>query len=47
MKTKKYVIAIAIFGGVLFLANAANQYNLDASQTAKIEKKKGEIPCNG
>ena len=44
MKTKKYVIAIAIFGGVLFLANAANQYNLDAEQTAKIERKKFEKP---
>ena len=38
MKTKKYILAIAIFGGVLFLAQAANQYNLDAEQTAKIEK---------
>jgi len=39
MKTKKYLIAIAIFGGVMFMAQAANQYNLDAEQTAKIEKK--------
>jgi len=39
MKTKKYVIAIAIFGGMLFLANAANTYNADAPQTAKIKKK--------
>ena len=47
MKTKKYVIAIAIFGGVLFFASAANQYNLDADQTAKIEKKKRKIPTWG
>jgi hypothetical protein len=47
MKTKKYVIAMAIFGGMLFLANAANQYNLDGETTAKIEKKPREIPCNG
>ncbi|WP_298238297.1 hypothetical protein [uncultured Algibacter sp.] len=40
MKTKKYVIAIAIFGGMLFLASAANQYNLDAQETAKIDKTK-------
>lgn len=40
MKTKKYVIAIAIFGGALFMASAATQYNLDAEQTAKIEKRK-------
>ena len=39
MKTKKYLIAIAIFGGVMFMAQAANMYNLDAEQTAKIEKK--------
>lgn len=47
MKTKKYVIAIAIFGGMLFLANAANEYNLDGETTAEIEKKPREIPCNG
>ena len=36
MKTKKYLIAIAIFGGVLFTAQAVN-----ASQDgAKIEKSK-------
>ncbi|GAA4969536.1 hypothetical protein [Algibacter aquimarinus] len=47
MKTKKYFIAIAIFGGMLFLAQAANTYNVDGESTAKIEKKKREIPCNG
>ena len=47
MKTKKYLIAIAIFGGMLFLANAANTYNLDGQTTAKIEKKPRPIPCNG
>lgn len=46
MKTKKYLMAIAIFGGMLFLAQAANEYNQDAQETA-IKKKKGEIPCNG
>ncbi|GGD09825.1 hypothetical protein GCM10011368_09700 [Hyunsoonleella pacifica] len=39
MKTKKYVIALAIFGGMLFLASAANTYNSNADQTAKIEKR--------
>jgi len=43
MKTKKYLIAMAIFGGMLFLASAATQYNLDVQDTAKIEKKKREI----
>ncbi len=47
MKTKKYVIALAIFGGMLFLANAANQYNLDAEKTAFIKKKLGRIPSGG
>ncbi len=40
MKTKKYLIAIAIFGGMLFTAYAANMINLDEQQTAKIEKKR-------
>lgn len=44
MKAKKYVIALAIFGGILFLAQAANQYNQNANQTAKIERKPFEIP---
>ncbi|MGB5420390.1 hypothetical protein [Algibacter sp.] len=39
MKTKKLVIATAIFGGVLFMALAANTYNVDAQNTAKIEKR--------
>lgn len=39
MKTKKYVIAIALFGGMLFTVLAANAYNLDGATTAKIEKK--------
>ncbi|WP_345274519.1 hypothetical protein [Flaviramulus aquimarinus] len=43
MKTKKYVIALAIFGGMLFLAQTANQYNVDAQQTAKIDKRKIKI----
>ncbi len=38
MKTKKYLIAIAIFGGMLFLAQAATQYNLNEQQTAFIER---------
>lgn len=45
MKTKKYVIALAIFGGMLFLAQAANTYNLDAQQTSKIDKKARPTPC--
>lgn len=43
MKTKKYVIAIAILGGILFTAQAVN-----ASQDgAKIEKSKIRVPAAG
>ncbi len=38
MKTKKYLVAIAIFGGMMFLASAATTYDQDENQTAKIEK---------
>jgi len=38
MKTKKYVIAIAILGGMLFTAQAATQYDLDGKQTTKIDR---------
>ncbi|MFD0988681.1 hypothetical protein ACFQ1R_01115 [Mariniflexile jejuense] len=44
MKTKKYVIAIALFGGMLFTAYAANAYNLDGTTTAKIEKNRIKVP---
>ncbi len=47
MKTKKYVIALAIFGGMLFLATAANTYNVDADQTAFIKKGKKPVPSAG
>ncbi len=47
MKTKKYVIAIAIFGGMLFTAYAANTVNQDGEQTAKIERSKIRIPSAG
>lgn len=47
MKTKKYVIAIAIFGGMLFTAQAANLFQVDGQQTTKIEKKSRPIPANG
>ena len=43
MKTKKYVIALAIFGGMLFLAQVATQYNLDAQETA-IKRKARDLP---
>lgn len=47
MKTKKYLIALAIFGGMLFTAYAANAFNQDGHQTAKVEKAKIKVPCGG
>lgn len=44
MKTKKYVIAIALFGGMLFTAYAANTLNLDGQQTAKVDKASIKVP---
>ncbi|WP_165780091.1 hypothetical protein [Hanstruepera neustonica] len=47
MKAKKYVLAIAIFGGMLFTAQATNIIDLDGQQTTKIEKRPGKIPSAG
>ncbi|WP_418511281.1 hypothetical protein [Corallibacter sp.] len=47
MKTKKYVIAIAIFGGMFFTAQATNLIDLDGQQTTQIEKSKIRVPTNG
>ncbi|WP_299554704.1 hypothetical protein [Seonamhaeicola sp.] len=44
MKTKKYLIAIALLGGMLFLAQAADAFNQNGEQTAKIDKRKVKIP---
>ncbi len=44
MKTKKLVLAIAIFGGVLFTAQAADLINLNEQLTTKIDKSKVKIP---
>jgi len=44
MKTKKVILAIAIFGGVLFTAQAADLIDLNEQLTTKIDKKKVRIP---
>ena len=46
MKTKKLVLAIAIFGGVLFTAQAADLINLNEQFTTKIDKKDIKLPKN-
>lgn len=44
MKTKKFFIAIAIFGGVLFTAQAAELIDLNDQTTTKIDKKDIKVP---
>ncbi|WP_304141449.1 hypothetical protein [Mesoflavibacter zeaxanthinifaciens] len=47
MKTKKYVIALAIFGGVLFTAQATNLIDLDGQQKTEVDGRKIKIPKHG
>ncbi len=47
MKTKKLVLAIAIFGGVLFTAQATNIIDLDGQTTNQVDKRKLKIPTHG
>jgi hypothetical protein len=48
MKTqKKYIIAIALFSGMLFAAEATNLIDLNGQSTTQIEKKGRELPTNG
>ena len=47
MKTKKYVLAIAIFGGMLFTAHATDLINLDGQIKTELEKKKRKLIPNG
>ncbi|WP_186826870.1 hypothetical protein [Seonamhaeicola algicola] len=47
MKTKKYLIALAIFGGMVFLAQAADSFNDNGAETAKVDKRKIKVPTHG
>jgi hypothetical protein len=47
MKTKKYVIAIALFGGMLFAASATNLIDLNGQTNTQVERAKVSIPTNG
>ena len=47
MKTKKYVLAIAIFGGMLFTAQATNIIDLNGQIKTEIDKTKIKPPPNG
>lgn len=43
MKSKKLILAIAIFGGMLFTASATNIINLDGQTKTEIEKGKRKL----
>ena len=47
MKTKKLVLAIAIFGGMLFTVQATNIIDLDGQATTQIDKTKLKIRKHG
>ena len=46
MKSKKLFLAIAIFGGVLFTAQAADLINLDGQTTSELETKPRKLIKN-
>ncbi len=47
MKTKKLILAIAIFGGMLFTVEATNIIDLDGQTTTEIRKGKRKLVTNG
>ncbi len=47
MKTKKLVLAIAIFGGMLFTAQATDIINVDGQVKTELKKGKRGVPVNG
>ncbi|WP_299116988.1 hypothetical protein [uncultured Winogradskyella sp.] len=47
MKSKKLVLAIAIFGGMLFTAEATNIIDLDGQTKTEIERKNFKKPQHG
>lgn len=46
MKTKKVLLALAIFGGVLFTAEATNIIDLDGQIKTEVDRKKIKAPKN-
>ena len=44
MKVKKLVLAVAIFGGMLFTVQATNIIDLDGQTTTQVDKTKIKIP---
>lgn len=47
MRSKKYIIALLLFGGILFTADATNIINLETQTTKGVNLKKVKVPQNG
>ncbi len=47
MKTWNLVLAVVMFGGVLFTAQATNIIDLDAQTTTQVDKRNLKIPTDG
>ncbi len=47
MKAKKLVLAIAIFGGMLFTVQATNIIDLDGQTTTEVDRRKLKVPPAG
>ena len=47
MKTKKYFIALAIFGGALFTAQATNIIDLNGQTTTNVDRTTIKVPRSG
>lgn len=47
MISKKYLIALAIFGGVLFTANATNIIDLNDQTETGLDRNKIKVPSHG
>ena len=47
MKAKKLVLAIAIFGGMLFTVQATNIIDLDGQTTTQVDRRKLKVPPAG
>ena len=47
MKAKKLVLALAIFGGMLFTVEATNIIDLDGQTKTEISKKRTKVPGQG
>jgi hypothetical protein len=47
MNSKKLVLVIAIFGGMLFTVQATNIIDLDGQTTTQVDKRKLKVPKHG